>query len=267
MGYAYTIRTEDETIFTNILEIQGNFCWVKELKTLFRIVDNECGLQPDAVVFVNEDTLHNLYRVGKFKDSKAAFSCMDHNTEILHKAMKELAEMPETQTFPKILESPKTYCACYMFNYFGGEKVGDKMIDGAGIYVAFRPYKDGKLIQFRSEKETYFSETITSRLIGPGRKKNIYFSDAVEVSYDRENCYQIDVNQELVKIICDHFGWDRLSIEVESVCLYYTARKYISEEFQCGNDVFERFLKEHQDDFDISDNRSAQCPGYCWVKK
>lgn len=33
----------------------------------------------------------------------------------------------------------KTYVANYLFNYFGGDKVGDKLIRGATIDVAIRP--------------------------------------------------------------------------------------------------------------------------------
>lgn len=35
----------------------------------------------------------------------------------------------------------KTYVANYLFNFFGGDKVGDKLIRGATIDVTIRPYK------------------------------------------------------------------------------------------------------------------------------
>lgn len=81
---------------------------------------------------------------------------------------------------------PRVYTANFLFNYFGGDYVGDKKIVGAGVDVAFRPYKKGQLVKFCSEKETYFTIEKESRIIGI-RKEEIYLQDAVNVSFDRRN--------------------------------------------------------------------------------
>lgn len=39
----------------------------------------------------------------------------------------------------KNVKMAKTYVANYLFNYFGEDKVGDKLIRGATIDVAIRP--------------------------------------------------------------------------------------------------------------------------------
>lgn len=54
----------------------------------------------------------------------------------------------------------KTYVANYLFNYFGGDKVGDKLIRGATIDVAIRPYKNGKLIQFDPKTDPELFEIV-----------------------------------------------------------------------------------------------------------
>lgn len=185
---------------------------------------------------------------------------------VLNESLKELDKIDEDIEANAENSEPKTYLACYMFNYFGGDKIDDKVIDGAGINVAFRPYKNGKLIQFFSEKDTYYEVIEPSRILTSGRKKTIYLTDAVTVSYDREDGYKLIIDTELVERICQHFGWDKLCIEVHDVCLYYMESNFISNVYECERDVFQQFLKEHADDFDISDNRIAQCPGYGWTE-
>lgn len=54
----------------------------------------------------------------------------------------------------------KTYVANYLFNYFGEDKVGDKLIRGATIDVAIRPYKNGKLIQFDPKTDPELFEIV-----------------------------------------------------------------------------------------------------------
>ena len=69
----------------------------------------------------------------------------------------------------------KTYVANYLFNYFGGDKVGDKLIRGDTIDVAIRPYKNGKLIQFDPKTDPELFEI-------------------VDVSFDKSNIYKIKIH-------------------------------------------------------------------------
>ena len=162
------------------------------------------------------------------------------------------------------LTKPKTYVANYLFNYFGGDKVGERVIVGAGIDVAFRPYKNGNLVQFQSEKETYFSQELPSKEVGISKRKR-YLSDAVTVSFDRDNCFKLEINPFITKEICNHFGWDSIFIEVADVELDYMKNPWLADLWYCGEEIFTKFIKEHVDDFDISDNIIAQCPSYSWL--
>lgn len=159
---------------------------------------------------------------------------------------------------------PKIYAAVFMFNYFGKEKIEDKVIAGANIEVAFRPYKDGKIVKFGEEKETYLWVENASSLTGTVRDF-ISFEDLVNVSYSEKDCYKISYNDELIELYMTEFGWDRIDISVSSVSLAYFDDSYMIETFECGTKIFEEFLKTHSKDFDISDNKKAQCPAYCWI--
>lgn len=275
MTYKYTIRTENESVFTNLLEFKDTFCWIEELKALYRVLEEDSDLQPDAIAFENERQLYRLCKIGNFKSNEMAFDVMKYNAVKVAESLKEMETLygdlmkteDDSLSACKKLESPKTYLACYMFLYFGGDIFDGKVIDGAGIDVAFRPYKNGMLVQFHSEAETCFEVVNPSRIIECGRKETIYFSDLVQVSYSRRNCYKLVVDEELTKMMCDHFGWDRIDIQVESFSLSYKESEYMSSVFECSRDVFEDFLKAHPDDFDITDNKNAQCPAYGWVEK
>lgn len=269
----YTIETEKETVLTNMLELQGNYCWIEDFKTLYRILENDSDLQPDAIVIENGSLIYNMCEVGKFDNSQKAFHVMAYNTSRMMEALNQLrvfdeeyAESPDNNRLPEKLESPKTFLACYMFNYFGRDTVGDKVIDGAFIDVAFRPYKNGKLVQFYSEEETCAYFTTPSRIIDGGRKEKVYLADLVNVSYDHDNYYKVTRNDELIKMVCDYFGWDRIDIEVEDVSLSYMECEYMSSIYECGKEIFEKFLQSHSDDFDITDNQNAQCPAYGWAE-
>lgn len=88
----------------------------------------------------------------------------------------------------------KTYVANYLFNYFGGDKVGDKLIRGATIDVAIRPYKNGKLIQFDPKTDPELFEI-------------------VDVSFDKSNIYKIKIHDGLEKNMCNRLGWDKITCE------------------------------------------------------
>lgn len=120
------------------------------------------------------------------------------------------------------------------------------------------------VVKFCSEKETYFTIEKESRIIGI-RKEKIYLKDAVSVSFDREKLVKLTIHKDVVRTICEHFGWDKLDISISEYELDYEERKYVSTLWYCGKDTFERFLSSHKEGFDISDNRNAQCPAYGWI--
>lgn len=106
----------------------------------------------------------------------------------------------------------KTYVANYLFNYFGGDKVGDKLIRGATIDVAIRPYKNGKLIQFDPKTDPELFEI-------------------VDVSFDKSNIYKIKIHDGLEKNMCNRLGWDKITCEVVNLNLGIAERKYSISSF------------------------------------
>lgn len=140
----------------------------------------------------------------------------------------------------------KTYVANYLFNYFGGDKVGDKLIRGATIDVAIRPYKNGKLIQFDPKTDPELFEI-------------------VDVSFDKSNIYKIKIHDGLEKNMCNRLGWDKITCEVVNYDLIYEKKEYFFESWDCGKEIFDKFILSHIEDFDISDNVHAQSPSYSWL--
>ena len=265
----YKIRTESSTIFTNNVLIKESYLWVEEEKTLYRILkEDEAELQADAIITLGETEI-KACRVSTFENAEVAFWAMEYNTKTMKKALESLQatldkEPKENVLSNELLDRPKTYVANYLYNYFGGDKIEDKVIIGAGIDVAIRPYKDGKLVQFRSEEETYFSLETPSRLFGK-RTETIYLTSMVSVSFERNNLYKIDVNESIMKLICEHFGWDTIKVEAVDFELDYMESELISVPWYCGKEMFVKFITDHLDEFDIADNVHADCPAYSWL--
>lgn len=264
------IRTEQSTIITTNVIFKGNYLWVEEDKTLYRILaENDESIQPDGILTI-DDIVIKICRVAKFANADVAFSTMEYNIAAMKEAMKDLEnslkKSEKTNEKEELSPQPKTYVANYIFNYFGGDKIDDKIIVGACIDIALRPYKNGKLIQFQSEKETYFSLELPSRVFGV-RKETIYFSDIVTVSYDREKCFLITLNTEIMKLMCEHFKWDTIKVEAINFQLDYAESEWMSAPWDCGKEVFTKFIIDHADDFDISDNENAQCPSCSWLQE
>lgn len=274
MRKKYILRTETTTLYLDNLEQKEGFLYVEQTGNLYRILDeDETELQPDAILSNADGSKKYLCAFAWFKNAEAAFKCVEHNKNIANQILTQL-QMLETYDIEENdadkLEMdnhiPKTYLGSYLFNYFGGDYVDDKKIVGVGIDVAFRPYKDKKLVQFCAEKETYFHIEEESRLIGI-RKKTIYLTDAVKVSFDRKKIVKLTRNEFLIKVICEHFGWDKLEISVADYELDYAETEWLSEPWYCGKDVCNHFMETHKDDLDITDNRNAQCPGYRWLEE
>lgn len=265
----YKVRTEDSTIFTDDVIIKGSYAWIEEEKTLYRILkEDEVELQADAIISLGETEM-KACRVSIFENAETAFGIMEYNVKAMDKALESLESTLDKESEENVLsheplDKPKTYVADYLFNYFGGDKVEDKIITGAEIDVAIRPYKNGKLVQFRSEKETYFSLKTPSRLFGE-RIEKIYLTSMVSVSFDRKSLYRIDVDESIKKLFCEHFGWDTIKVEAVAFGLDYAESEWMSVSWYCGKEVFDKFITNHLDEFDIKDNVYAQCPSYSWL--
>lgn len=119
-------------------------------------------------------------------------------------------------------------------------------------------------MKFCSEKETYFTAEKKSRIIGI-RKEKIYFKDAVSVSFDQEKLVKLTIHKDVVRAICEHFGWDKMDISITDYELDYKEREYVSAPWYCGKDIFVSFLSSHKEEFDIPDNWNAQRPSYGWL--
>lgn len=265
----YIVKTEDSIIFTNEVIIKESYVWVEEEKTLYRILkEDEVEIQANAII-TSDGTEIKACRVSSFESADVAFGAMEYNIKTMEKALASLQAKidkgsEENVLFQEPLDKPKTYVANYLYNYFGGDKVEDKVITGAAIDVAIRPYKAGKLIQFRSEDETYFSIEVPSRLYGK-RIEKIYLTSMVTVSFERKNIYKIVVDESIKEIICEHFGWDTIKVEAVDFSLDYSESEWLSVPWYCGKKVFEKFITDHLDEFDIADNVQAQCPAYSWL--
>lgn len=152
----------------------------------------------------------------------------------------------------------------YSFNYFGGDRYEGKTIGGASVNVLFECYDhDGK--------ERLFTE-------------NDDISSVLDVRFDRDKVYQIDVDPIRMKEISEKYGLKTVSFRPYEFYLYYLDG-HISDDLegmdekrreniqsiigslgdvpvqspmQVSEDEFRKFLLDHADDFDIMDNRHAQ---------
>lgn len=152
----------------------------------------------------------------------------------------------------------------YSFNYFGGDSYNGKIIAGASIDVLFRCYgHDGNEKLFTEQDD---------------------ISSILDVRFDRKAGYEIDINPDRMMKICRKYGIKSMDFSPKKYCLYYLDGM-LSDELKDGDeetrknvpdiieklgdvpiqspmyvdrDVFLKFLLDHADDFDISDNVHAQ---------
>lgn len=164
----------------------------------------------------------------------------------------------------------KTIVYDYLFNYFGGEKFEDRIVTGASVQVAIRPYKNGEEVKFENEKE----------LSANGK----YLNSVFDVSFDRKNIFNIKRNLYVDNLFRLVYDFDEIKYEVMGFSIDTAvgltkdvmpelAAKLpeefkgmpVSESTQVSEKVFRDFILNHLDDFDISDNKKAQCPSVAFV--
>lgn len=159
----------------------------------------------------------------------------------------------------------KTIVYDYMFNYFGGDSYKGKTIMGACVQLAIKAFKNGKEIKFAEE---------------PKKCKNVYWCDNYKVSFDKDNLFIVEKDIIVDNLFRLRYGFDKIEAEVVGYTLDYLSslpdseRKDLPKEFQnlpftepmeVSGEVFREFLREHIDDFDISDNRNAQVPSISFI--
>ena len=181
------------------------------------------------------------------------------------------------------MENKKTKIIAYdyMFNYFGGDTYDGKIVTGASITLAIRCYQEGTEVKFDEDNE----QSVNLVKYDPKRKETVptddkkYLNEVFDVSFDRKDIFKIRRNlyiDNLFRLIC---GYDRIeynvigySFDVAVGLLKDTdpsLAKDLPAEFQdlpvcepveVDESVFREFISSRIDDFDISDNKIAQCP-------
>lgn len=167
---------------------------------------------------------------------------------------------------------PKRLAFDYLFNYFGKDTFRGKVIMGACVRLAIRVYKDEKEVKFTDEPNC----------------KGISLHRIYTVSFDREKLFCVHKNYNAEKLFCTVFLWDKIEYEVDGYTLDYEDplseallnditdemsedEKILFLSFPCASPMevsekdFRYFLSSHIDDFDISDNVSAQVPSISYI--
>lgn len=149
----------------------------------------------------------------------------------------------------------------YLFNYFGCDEYNGRTVNGSGITLNIRPYKNGREVLFEKDDEVSTN----------GR----YLSDVFNVSFDRQNQFIIKKNLQMDNLFRLVFGWERIEAsvieyELDVICGTVGDEKNdlpenfhnipVSEPVVVSKEEYRKFLISHADDFDISDNRCAQVP-------
>lgn len=164
----------------------------------------------------------------------------------------------------------KTIAYEYLFNYFGGDKFENKIVTGASIQLAIRPYKNGNEVKFEDGKELSF--------------KDFFLFQVFDVSFDKENVFNINRNIFIDNLFRIAYGFDKIKAEITGYSLDVatglikdvmpeSADKLptelqslpVSESLKVSEDVFKNFILNHLNDFDISDNQKAQCPSVGFI--
>ena len=159
----------------------------------------------------------------------------------------------------------------YHFNYFGEDTHKEKIITGANISIAIHTLKNGKEIKF----ENGFDR---QKLFIVGR----YFNEIFKVKFDRQKLFIVERNLRIDNLFKRVFGFDKIDYEIVGFSLDYlegTSKECfpdlkLPKEFEnmpasslmeVNENEFKAFLSEHIDDFDISDNKNAQCLSFGFI--
>lgn len=167
------------------------------------------------------------------------------------------------------INKTKTVAYDYTFNYFGGDKYNGKIVTGASITLAIRCYKDDIEVKF-DKVEPHIQDFAT--------KRKAYLCDLFDVSFDRKDLFTVRRNNIYIDVFKRICGYDRIEYDIVGYSLDVAVgllndtnpilAKKLPEEFQdlpvcepveVAENVFKDFISSRIDDFDISDNKKAQC--------
>lgn len=272
----YVLKTESLDVNLNDVKRHGSFVFCQKefplVSLLCRVLsDDEFTDRAPDMLLCHDDVSERLVLVSDgFETADAAFACMDYNEKRVKEmmsAVEDVADVSATQTDAELV--PKTLCYDYLYNYFGGAVMDDKVINGASVFVSFVPIASAavpvtrKLI--REPKVVIQKE---SRLCDMPVKMKFWMSDILDVQFDRKQLAVLHVDEEIKKLFLENYGWDDIQIQIEGYELSYweDEREYCAVPFSVSKDVWETFIRDHLDDFDIADNHHAQCPSYCWLE-
>lgn len=267
----YVFRTEDATLYLKNIVKNGNLFFIEDGDNgiLCRICEeNErVNSAPDAVLSHDGTKERLMIMSRQFKDAESAFACVEHNNEILQAAMAELEIYDDEVSKDETIDNfePKALAYDYLFNYFGGDKLNGKVITGASVSVAIRPYKNGSEIKFVGNEPSLRVER-PSRLCEDPIMQKYWLCDLLSISFDRENLFTMRVDEVLKALFLHEMGWDDIKFEVVARELDYLESEYISVPFEPSESEWNDFLRAHLDDFDIEDNSSAQCLSCRWIE-
>lgn len=225
---------------------------------------------PDAVLRTGRNEEERLVIVSDaFKSAESAFECVKCNEKRVNEFMLALNEMKneldnEIAADDKASDKNRVLCYEYLYNYFGGDKFDNKVIDGAAVDISFRPYINGELVSVTEELTAVVKEP--SKISDKPRISQFWLFNIVDVQFDRESLIKMEMNEDIKRLFLEQYGWDDIVIQIESYNLSYKESPYVSVPFDVKKEDWESFLRNHLDDFDISDNVHAQCPSYSLVE-
>lgn len=162
----------------------------------------------------------------------------------------------------------KTIVYDYHFNYFGKDTYNNKIITGADISLIIQAWKDGQKVGFSDEKEP----TANGR----------FLFEIFKVKFDRKKLFGVEKNLQMDNLFRLVFDFDRIDYEIAGYFLDYfdgAAKECfpdlklpkefenipVSTPIEVDEKDFRNFLSRHIDDFDISDNKNAQCCSFCFI--
>lgn len=171
----------------------------------------------------------------------------------------------------------KTIVYSYLFNYFGKEKYNGRAVTGAGVDLAVKCY--------RRDEEVKFDDEEPSVLVSiDGTEQKEYLCSVFDVLFDRKNAFKVVKNPNIDNLFRLSFGYDKIEFKVMGYFLDIVIgptkdvqpqlakllpKEFwdlpVSESVEVSRGVFTAFLLSHTKDFDISDNKKAQCPSVSFI--
>lgn len=270
------LMTETSNVSLSRVCRHGQFVFLQSdafsVNLLCRVLNQDefADRAPDAVLRTGRDEEERLVVVSDaFKSAESAFECVKCNERRVKEFMSALNEMKneldnEVSADDGVLDKNQVLCYEYLYNYFGGDKFDNKVIDGAAVEISFRPYINGELVPVTEELAAIVKEP--SKISDKPRISKFWLFNIVDVQFDRESFIKMEINEDVKRLFLEQYGWDDIVIQIESYNLSYRESLYVSVPFNVKKEDWESFLRNHLDDFDISDNVHAQCLSYSWAE-